>query len=147
MSTLPAVAISANPRPISSMPGVSAIIWWNSRLIPSGQPKNQATRVISYGTFASTATSTAMRPHRTAASGVVHAGAGRSLRPQETQALRLRRWYAIAVAAQSTPPTNRMIRLIRCQYRMSPTPPCAPGTPVKANTRIAGESATIAISV
>jgi hypothetical protein len=53
----------------------------------------------------------------------------------------------MAVAAQRTPPMNRMIRFTRCQYRMSPTPPCAPGTPVNAKTRIAGDNATTAISV
>jgi len=29
------------------MPGVSAIIWWNSSVMPTGQPKYQATRVNS----------------------------------------------------------------------------------------------------
>ena len=82
---------TAMPSPSSSIPGVSAIIRWKSSLIPTGQPKYQATRVNSYGTFATTATATAMRPQRRACSGVVQAGVGRSLRPQETQALRLRR--------------------------------------------------------
>jgi hypothetical protein len=143
----PARPITARPKPISSIPGVSAIIWWKSSLMPTDQPKYHATRVNSYGRFATTATATAIRPQRSASSGVVQAGAGRSLRPQETHASRVRRWYAMAVAAHSTPPMNRTIRFTRCQYRMSPTPLCAPGTPVNVKTTIAGESATTAISV
>jgi len=71
---------------------VSAIIWWKSAVMPSGQPKYQAIRVASYGRFATTETATAIRPQRSADSGVVQPGACRSLRPQETQASRLRRW-------------------------------------------------------
>ncbi|GAA0622692.1 hypothetical protein GCM10009534_67680 [Kribbella sandramycini] len=92
MRTPPPIPIAASPRPIASMPGVSAIIWWNSRLIPTGQPKYQAIRVASYGRFATTDTATAPRPQRSADSGVVQGGGVRSLRPQETQAARVRRW-------------------------------------------------------
>ena len=73
------------------MPGVSAIIWWNSSVMPTGRPKYQATRVNSYGRFATTATATAHLPHRSAASGRIQAGSW-DPRPHETQALRLRRW-------------------------------------------------------
>jgi len=128
------------------MPGVSAIIWWKSSLIPTGQPKYQATRVNSYGRFATTAMPTAHLPHRSAAVALCHAGS-EAPRPHDTQTFRLRRWYAIAVAAHRTPPMNRMTKFTRCQYRMSPMPPCAPGTPVNAKTTIAGERATTAISV
>jgi len=74
------------------MPGVSAIIWWKSSVMPSGQPKYQAIRVASYGRFATTATATAHRPQRAADSAVCHRLTGRSLRPHLVQDCRDLRW-------------------------------------------------------
>ncbi|GAA1605252.1 hypothetical protein GCM10009789_69000 [Kribbella sancticallisti] len=78
--------IAAIARPISSMPGVSTIIWWNSSVMPSGQPKYQAIRVNSYGMFETAAIRTAQRPQRSAPAGVIQALTGLSPRPQLMQA-------------------------------------------------------------
>lgn len=125
------------------MPGVCCIIASNPGVIPNGTPKNQATLVTSYGSTTTAQTWTAHRPQRRAAAGSDHRRPGRSHRPQWRHEYRPRHRYPSAVNAQSRPPRNITIRLIRCQYRMSPKL-WSPGTPVTANTSSNGENATIA---